>query len=99
MINDHLMSLGLAETPWGGFGDSGIGRTHGEAGLAEMVRIQVVVDDILPWARKNIWWHPYSEKVYRGLLALIRLVAGPGWLPRLAALPRVFRLFLRNWEK
>ncbi|MDR1930222.1 MAG: aldehyde dehydrogenase family protein, partial [Treponema sp.] len=23
MINDHLMSHGLAETPWGGFGDSG----------------------------------------------------------------------------
>ena len=24
MINDHLMSHGLAETPWGGFGDSGL---------------------------------------------------------------------------
>jgi hypothetical protein len=99
MINDHLMSHGLAETPWGGFGDSGIGRTHGEAGLSEMVRLQVVVDDILPLARKNIWWHPYSEKVYRGLLGLIELLHGPGWWKRLAALPRVVGLFLRNWEK
>lgn len=99
LVNDHLMSHGLAETPWGGFGDSGTGRTHGEAGLAEMVRIQVVVDDVLPLARKNLWWHPYSEKVYRGLLALIQLLHGPGMVPRLAALPRVIRLFLRNWEK
>ncbi|MCL2479980.1 MAG: aldehyde dehydrogenase family protein, partial [Treponema sp.] len=38
MINDHLMSHGLAQTPWGGFGDSGLGKTHGEAGFREMLR-------------------------------------------------------------
>ena len=27
MINDHLMSHGLADTLWGGFKESGIGRT------------------------------------------------------------------------
>ncbi|MDR1144254.1 MAG: aldehyde dehydrogenase family protein [Spirochaetaceae bacterium] len=98
MINDHLMSHGLAETPWGGFGDSGLGRTHGEAGFKEMVKVQVVVDDILPAVRRNIFWHPYSEKVSAGLKALIRaLTGGPG--RRLAALPEVLRIFLRYWEK
>jgi acyl-CoA reductase-like NAD-dependent aldehyde dehydrogenase len=30
-INDHLMSHGLAETPWGGYKQSSIGRSHGNA--------------------------------------------------------------------
>jgi len=99
MINDHLMSHGLAETPWGGFGDSGIGRTHGEAGLAETVRLQVVVDDLLPRPTKNIWWHPYSERVYRGLKGLIQLLYGPGIGARLGAVPRVLGIFFRYWER
>jgi succinate-semialdehyde dehydrogenase/glutarate-semialdehyde dehydrogenase len=99
MVNDHLMSHGLAETPWGGFGDSGIGRTHGEPGLAETVRLQVVVDDLLPGATKNIWWHPYSERVYRGLKGLIQLLYGPGLANRLRAIPKVLGIFFRYWEK
>jgi len=99
MVNDHLMSHGLAETPWGGFGDSGLGRTHGEAGLAEMVRVQVVVDDILPGATKNLWWHPYSESVYRGLGAMLQVLYGPGWWKRLVALPRLARFALRYWQR
>jgi succinate-semialdehyde dehydrogenase/glutarate-semialdehyde dehydrogenase len=97
-INDHLMSHGLAETPWGGFGDSGLGRTHGEAGFREMQRVQVIVDDLLPGVRRSLWWHPYSEKVYRGLEAIITLLAGPG-LRRPGALPGVLKIFLRCWER
>jgi len=99
MINDHLMSHGLAETPWGGFGDSGTGRTHGEAGLAEMVRLQVVVDDWLPGVKKNLWWHPYSEAVYQGMKSLITVLHGPTLAARLGALPRLARFVLRYWEK
>jgi succinate-semialdehyde dehydrogenase/glutarate-semialdehyde dehydrogenase len=98
MINDHLMSHGLAETPWGGFGESGLGRTHGEMGFREMVKVRVVVDDILPGVKRNIFWYPYSEKVSAGLKALIRsLTGGPG--RRLAALPELLKIFLRYWEK
>lgn len=99
MVNDHLMSHGLSETPWGGFGDSGTGRTHGEAGLAEMIRLQVVVDDLLPGVRKDLWWHPYSEGVYQGLKALMVLVGGRGPIARLGALARVLRFALRYWQK
>jgi len=97
-INDHLMSHGMAETPWGGFKASGIGRTHGKIGLLEMTQPQVVVHDLLGFARKNLWWHPYNEALYRGLLGAMRLFYGPklrfrlpGIWPLLKILPRIFR--------
>ncbi|NOY07477.1 MAG: aldehyde dehydrogenase family protein, partial [Spirochaetes bacterium] len=31
-VNDHLMSHGMPETPWGGYKDSGHSRTHGKWG-------------------------------------------------------------------
>jgi len=98
MINDHLMSHGLAETPWGGFGDSGLGRTHGETGFKEMVKVKVVVDDILPAVKRDIFWQPYSEKVYAGLRSLVDFLAGSP-LRRLAAIPRVLGIFFRYWKK
>jgi succinate-semialdehyde dehydrogenase/glutarate-semialdehyde dehydrogenase len=99
MVNDHLMSHGLAETPWGGFGDSGLGRTHGELGFHEMLKTKVVVEDILPGARKNIWWHPYSESVYRGLKGILTLLYGSAWKKRLAAIPGVIKIFFRYWDR
>jgi len=98
MVNDHLMSHGLAETPWGGFGDSGLGRTHGESGFKEMVKVKVVVDDMLPGVKRDIFWQPYSEKVYAGLRSLVDFLAGSP-LRRLAAIPRVLGIFLRYWGK
>jgi acyl-CoA reductase-like NAD-dependent aldehyde dehydrogenase len=66
-INDHLMTHGMPETPWGGFKESGIGRGHGEIGFKEMTQTQVVVQDLLHFAKKNPWWHPYSKKTYLGI--------------------------------
>ena len=98
MINDHLMSHGLAETPWGGFADSGMGRTHGEAGFREMVKVKVVVDDILPGVRRDIFWQPYSQKVYGGLRSLVDFLAGNP-VKQLASLPKVLGIFFRYREK
>jgi succinate-semialdehyde dehydrogenase/glutarate-semialdehyde dehydrogenase len=99
MLNDHLMSHGLAESPWGGFGDSGLGKTHGEPGFREMLRAKVVVDDILPGIKRNLWWQPYSEGVYRGIRAIAAFLGGPGLGPRLRALPALLKIFFRYWEK
>jgi succinate-semialdehyde dehydrogenase/glutarate-semialdehyde dehydrogenase len=99
MINDHLMSHGLAETPWGGFGDSGMGRTHAIQGFREMLKAQVVVNDILPGVKRNLFWQPYSDKVYRGIRDIISLLAGPGLGRRLKAVPGVLGLFFRYWKK
>jgi succinate-semialdehyde dehydrogenase/glutarate-semialdehyde dehydrogenase len=99
MINDHLMSHGLAETPWGGFGDSGLGRTHGFPGFREMLKAQVVIHDILPGVKRDLFWQPYSEEVYRGLRDITALLAGPGLGRRLAAIPGVLGVFFRYWKK
>jgi succinate-semialdehyde dehydrogenase/glutarate-semialdehyde dehydrogenase len=99
MINDHLMSHGLAETPWGGFGDSGLGRTHGSLGFREMLKAQVVVDDILPGAKRELWWQPYSAKVYQGIRAITEFLGGPSLASRIGAIPGVLRIVGRYWSK
>jgi succinate-semialdehyde dehydrogenase/glutarate-semialdehyde dehydrogenase len=97
-INDHLMSHGMAETPWGGFKASGMGRTHGRIGFHEMTQPQVVVHDLLSFTKRNLWWHPYSEALYRGLSGALQLFYGNslrsrlgGILPLLRVLTRIFR--------
>ena len=71
-INDHLMSHGLPETPWGGFKESGIGRTHGKLGFEEMTQPQVIIHDLLGGTRANMWWHPHDRTIYEGLLGLMK---------------------------
>ncbi len=99
MINDHLMSHGLAETPWGGFGASGLGRTHGEAGFREMLQSQVIIRDILPGAKKNLWWHPYSQRVFEGLLAILHVVGVRGMVKKMKALMGLTGFFFRYWDR
>jgi succinate-semialdehyde dehydrogenase/glutarate-semialdehyde dehydrogenase len=70
-INDHLYTHGLSETPWGGWKLSGIGRTHGAHGLAEMTHTKVINWDILP-AKRNLWWFPFSKHTHQALLAALR---------------------------
>jgi succinate-semialdehyde dehydrogenase/glutarate-semialdehyde dehydrogenase len=99
MINDHLMSHGLAETPWGGFGDSGLGRTHGENGFREMFKAKVIIDDILPCAKREPWWQPYSQKVYKGLAAIGALLGERSLFKRIGALPAIVKFFMVAWKK
>ena len=39
-INEVLYTHGIGQTPWGGFKNSGLGRTHGLEGLMELVQPQ-----------------------------------------------------------
>ena len=98
MINDHLMGQGMSEIPWGGFKASGIGRTHGSMGFDEMTQPQAIVDDLMPFARQNMWWHPHGKKIYRGVSGAIQFLyaksifqrAG-GLVDLLKIVPRYFR--------
>jgi succinate-semialdehyde dehydrogenase/glutarate-semialdehyde dehydrogenase len=47
IIDDHLMSHELA-------GDFGFGRAHAEMGFREMLREQVIVDNTLPFVKRNL---------------------------------------------
>lgn len=96
-INDHLMSHGLPETPWGGFKQSGIGRTHGRLGFDEMTRPQCVVDDVLPGVKRDLWWYPHGPGVYAGVLAILELLHGRGLGRRVRAAWRVARVFARSF--
>lgn len=98
-INDHLMSHGLAETPWGGFKQSGIGRTHGRLGFDEMTQPQTIVHDVLPFVRKDLWWPPYGPKVYEGLRGFVMFFYGRGIFKRLTGLVALLRIFPRIFSK
>jgi succinate-semialdehyde dehydrogenase/glutarate-semialdehyde dehydrogenase len=85
-INDHLLSHGVAETPWGGLKESGVGRTHGQWGFEEMTEPQMVMTEMLFFSKRNVWWQPYSEAVYRGLRGTTQLFYGRDFKTRLHGL-------------
>jgi acyl-CoA reductase-like NAD-dependent aldehyde dehydrogenase len=94
-VNDHLMSHGLPETAWGGMKQSGIGRSHGRIGMEEMTQTQTIVNDIMPLARKNIWWQPYDRKVYDGIKASLTVLYGRQWHIRIRELFKLIRIIPR----
>lgn len=58
-VNEVLYTHGIGQTPWGGFKNSGRGRTHGREGLMELVQPQHIhVNRLL--LMPNAWWMPYS---------------------------------------
>jgi len=63
MVNDLISAFGISEAPHGGFGESGIGRTHGRMGLEEMVRAKYIDVDLLPGMPK-VWWFGYGDEFY-----------------------------------
>jgi len=98
MINDHLMSHGLPETPWGGFKKSGIGRTHGRLGLEEMTQPRVIIDDIMPFVKKNMWWYPHGKEVYEGLKGVLNFLYAPNTALRLQGMMKMLQLFARTFK-
>ena len=75
MINDAISGFGIAEAPHGGFKQSGIGRTHGKLGLAEMVQVKYVDVDLLPRMNK-VWWYGYGVAFQRQMSAFIEMLFG-----------------------
>jgi succinate-semialdehyde dehydrogenase/glutarate-semialdehyde dehydrogenase len=64
MVNDCLITFGIPETPWHGLKQSGIGRTHSDEGLRDLCQLRHVNYDRLA-LKRELWWYPYSEKLYR----------------------------------
>jgi acyl-CoA reductase-like NAD-dependent aldehyde dehydrogenase len=94
MINDAISYFAVAEAPHGGCGLSGWGRTHGKAGLLEMVRTKYVDVDRLP-RREKPWWYRYGADLEQAADAFLQFEYGAGLGARLrnarAALRTVFR--------
>ncbi|HWE28237.1 MAG TPA: aldehyde dehydrogenase family protein, partial [Polyangia bacterium] len=73
MVNDCLLTFGAPETPWGGVKQSGIGVTHSDKGLRELSQARHVNYDRLALA-KELWWYPYSDKLYQQTLRAMRWI-------------------------
>jgi succinate-semialdehyde dehydrogenase/glutarate-semialdehyde dehydrogenase len=61
MVNEVLYTHGIAQTPWGGVKLSGTGRTHGRAGLLELVHAQHVHTNRAAFLG-DLWWFGYSQQ-------------------------------------
>lgn len=98
-INDHLMSHGMAETPWGGFKQSGRGRSHGKFGFDEMTQPMVIVKDLLWFTKKQLWWHPYNHKVYGGIEGLLNLLYNKSLFKKIVGIKKVLSIVPRIFKK
>lgn len=74
-VNNHLISHGMPNLPWGGFKESGIGRTHGELGLLEMTEPRAIVNDYLP-LNKQFYYTPVPGFIYRRWVGFMMMVGG-----------------------
>jgi acyl-CoA reductase-like NAD-dependent aldehyde dehydrogenase len=94
MVNDAVSYFAIAEAPHGGCGASGWGRTHGRAGLLEMVQTKYIDVDRLPHSEKP-WWYRYGADLERAADSFLQFEYSRGIANRLrnarAALRTMFR--------
>jgi len=75
MVNDVMSGFAIAEAPHGGRGLSGWGRTHGKAGLLEMVNVKYVDSDWLKGVEKP-WWYRYGSELEKAAEAFLEFEFG-----------------------
>ncbi len=94
MVNDAISYFAIAEAPHGGRGLSGWGRTHGKAGLMEMVQTKYIDVDRMP-RREKPWWFRYGKDVGSAADAFLQFEYAVKFKTRLsnarAALKTLFR--------
>jgi len=95
MVNEVLYTHGIAQTPWGGVKQSGIGRTHGRAGLLEMVNAQHIHVNRLPFI-PDLWWFNYTPEAGKLFRGLARRFASGSVFQTALLLPRMIRRFLEK---
>ena len=95
MVNDAISYFGIAEAPHGGCGASGWGRTHGNAGLLEMVQTKYVVIDLLPNHQKP-WWYRYGLNLDRAADAFLQFEFSRGIGAKLRHARNAMKTFFRD---
>jgi acyl-CoA reductase-like NAD-dependent aldehyde dehydrogenase len=81
--NDVQYSYAVGDAPWGGFKDSGFGRTHARHGLHECAQLKFADFD-----RGRVpvpWWYPYGEELLEGFRGLTHVLYGSDLVGRAAA--------------
>ncbi len=95
-VNDVLYHGAVAALPFGGMGDSGYGRVHGEEGLREVTRTRSVLVDRAGFRREPVGGFPFRRFGLDGARALIRFLHGHGVMERLRATGTLLRRLLRG---
>jgi acyl-CoA reductase-like NAD-dependent aldehyde dehydrogenase len=95
MVNEVLYSHGIAQTPWGGIKQSGFGRTHGRAGLLELVNSQHIHVNWLPFI-PDFWWFNYTPGAGELFRGFARRFASGSILQTILLLPQMIRRFLER---
>ncbi|MEQ1764995.1 MAG: aldehyde dehydrogenase family protein, partial [Pyrinomonadaceae bacterium] len=89
-VNEVLYTHGIAQTPWGGFKNSGRGRTHGREGLMELVQPQHIHVNKLA-LMPDAWWMPYSAKAVETFRGFATKFASGSLLKTVALTPQLFK--------
>ncbi len=97
MVNDAISYFAIAEAPHGGCGASGWGRTHGKAGLLEMVQTKYIDMDRLP-RREKPWWYRYGEHLESAADAFLRFEFSSGITTKLGNARSALKTFFRDHE-
>lgn len=95
MVNDAISYFGIAEAPHGGCGASGWGRTHGKAGLLEMVQTKYIDVDRLP-RREKPWWYRYGADLERAADAFLQFEFSGGVGAKLRNARSALKTFFRD---
>jgi succinate-semialdehyde dehydrogenase/glutarate-semialdehyde dehydrogenase len=90
MVNEVLYTHGIAQTPWGGVKQSGFGRTHGRAGLLELVNQQHIHVNRLS-SKPDIWWFNYTASASRLFRDLAKRFASGSLFQTALVLPQMIR--------
>ncbi len=89
-INEVLYTHGIGQTPWGGFKNSGRGRTHGLEGLMELVQPQHIHTNRMSHL-PDAWWMPYSQTAVHAFKKMTTTFASGSRLKTIGLLPHLFR--------
>jgi succinate-semialdehyde dehydrogenase/glutarate-semialdehyde dehydrogenase len=95
-VNDAAYAYGDPTAPFGGYKQSGFGRTHGRLGLEEMTRVKYVARDFS--RGRVLWWFPYGSQARELFDTALQALYAPSFLKRLGAQLRMLtsRRFLKR---
>lgn len=96
-VNEVLYTHGIGQTPWGGFKNSGRGRTHGREGLMELVQPQHIHVNriaLLP----DAWWMPYSPNAVETFRGFAKYFATGSVLQTARLLPQLLKRIKELWK-
>jgi succinate-semialdehyde dehydrogenase/glutarate-semialdehyde dehydrogenase len=95
MVNDAISYFGIAEAPHGGCAASGWGRTHGKAGMLEMVQMKYIDVDRLPGSQKP-WWYRYGANLETATDAFLQFEFSGGIGAKLRNGRKALKTFFRD---